>query len=251
MKYFVFSDAHGDFNALMTAVKEYGYQPENCNHTLISCGDNFGRAETGEGSKGIFEYLTSSIHKNTPVCLMGNHELILRDILFKRYLSVTDIANGEHKTVCSFLDIKPEERELTAYDIDIVSRSSVMDWLLYRPYYYETKNYIFLHGFLPFDTDVSQFVTGDFDKVGKGLWNGACWAQTPLMIKKFAVDFPEGLSKMVVFGHWHNFDLRIEFEPIIDYAKKHCVWKNDKLKLIGLDCCTVLSHRVEMLVVEE
>ncbi|MGN0813786.1 MAG: metallophosphoesterase family protein [Candidatus Coproplasma sp.] len=251
MKYFVFSDVHGDCNALMKAVKEYGYQPENSNHTLVSCGDNFGRADTGEGSKGIFDYLTSPIHKNPPVCLMGNHELILKDILFKRFLSVTDIANGEHKTVYSFLGMKPEEQELTAYDIDYVSRSNLMNWLLSRPYYFETDNYIFLHGFLPFDWESTQFITDNFDKVSEELWKNACWSQTPAMIDAFSTFYPDGIDKRIVFGHWHNQQLREVFEPIVDYENRHSIWKNEKLKLVGLDCCTVLSHRVEMLVVED
>ncbi|MGN0813553.1 MAG: metallophosphoesterase [Candidatus Coproplasma sp.] len=251
MKYFVFSDAHGDYNALMKAVKEYGYQPWNSNHTLISCGDNFGRAQTGEGSKGIYDYLISPIHKNPPVCLMGNHELILIDILFKRSISVVDIQNGEHLTLYSFLNMNPEEQELTAYAIDCVSRSNLMDWLIDRPYFFETPHYLFLHGFLPFDWNETQFITENFANVGKELWDNACWSQTPTMIERFALEFPGGLKKRIVFGHWHNSDLRISFEPVINYETRHSIWRNDKLKLIGLDNCTVLSHKIEMLVIED
>lgn len=251
MKYFVFSDAHGDCDALMNAVEKHGYRPENGGHTLVSCGDNFGRAERGKGSRGIFDYLTSPVHKNPPICLMGNHELILKDILFKRSLSATDIANGEHKTVYSFLGKDPEERELTAYDIDVLSRGAVMDWLLSRPYYFETDKYIFVHGFLPFDTDKLQFITDNFNLADEELWKSASWAQTPLMIQKFAQDFPDGLDKTVVFGHWHNAQLREAFEPVVNYETRHSIWRNEKLKLIGLDCCTILSRKVEMLVVED
>lgn len=251
MKYFVFSDAHGDYGALMTAVEEYGYQPENCNHTLISCGDNFGRAETGKGSKGVFDYLTSPVHINPPICLIGNHELILMDILFRRSISVNDINNGEHKTVYSFLGKNSETEGLTAYDIDVLSRGELMDWLLVRPYYFETNNFIFLHGFLPFDMDKLRFITGNLAEVNEELWKNASWAQTPIMIKKFAQDFPEGLDKTIVFGHWHNAQLREAFEPVINKEASHGIWKNEKLKLCGLDCCTIVSKKIEMLVVED
>lgn len=251
MKYFIFSDAHGDYKALMKAVKEYGYQPENENHTLISCGDNFGRADTGEGSKGIYEYLTSEFHKNPPICLMGNHELILKNILLKRSLSVVDIQNGEHLTLYSFLGMKPDEVELNPYAIDYVSKSSVTDWLLNRPFYFETEHYIFLHGFLPFDWENTQFITQNLADVSKKLWEEACWSQTPAMIEVFKTYFPQGLYKWVVFGHWHAYDLRIAFGSEIKRENEDSIWQNEKLKLIGLDNCTVLSHRIEMLVIDD
>lgn len=53
MKYFVFSDIHGDYDAMIEALKTNGYEPSNHNHTLISLGDNFGRASTGKKSIGI------------------------------------------------------------------------------------------------------------------------------------------------------------------------------------------------------
>lgn len=257
MKYFVFSDAHGDFDALMEAVNTYGYEADNANHTLISCGDNFGRADRGKGSKGIYEYLTSPVHKNKPICLMGNHELILINILFKRDLSVTDLLNGENKTVLSFLDMDVETAEATRHDIDIVSRSPVMDWLLDLPYYFETEHYLFLHGFLPFDGEKLELITRDFSSVTEEGWKGACWAETPSMIKKLYSQCPNGLyaadgkEKWIVFGHWHNWQLRYQFDKELDKDNLNGVWRQNMLHLIGLDCCTYNSRKVEMLVVED
>lgn len=257
MKYFVFSDAHGDYNALMEAVKFYGYDPNNENHTLISCGDNFGRSERGKGSKGIYEYLTSLVHKNKPICLIGNHELILINALFRRDLTETDIANGEHKTVLSFLGKNTETDEATPYDIDLISRSEVMDWLLKRPYYFETKHYIFLHGFLPYDWENLQFYTEKLSSVSEEDWKSASWAQTPYMIYKFYEETHSGLyaedgeEKWIVFGHWHNRELRKQFDKEIDKENIDGIWRNDMLHLYGLDCCTYFSHKIEMLVVED
>lgn len=251
MKYFVFSDAHGDYDALMRAIEEYGYQSNNIDHTLISCGDNFGRADRGLGSKGIYDYLNSHFHKNTPICLMGNHELILKDILFRRNISVNDIYNGEHKTIYSFLGRDLSSEDLSFYDINQLSRGRLMDWLLKRPYYFETKHYIFLHGFLPFDFENTKFITENLSGVSAELWKGACWARTPLMISRFAEDYPEGIGKTIVFGHWHNAFLREQFDSEFDRDNMDAIWKNEKLKLCGLDCCTYATKRVEMLVVED
>ncbi len=257
MKYFVFSDAHGDYDALMEAVKSYGYEADNENHTLISCGDNFGRADRGKGSKGIYEYLTSPVHKNKPICLMGNHELILINILFKRYISANDIFNGEDKTVLSFLGKNPETDGATQYEIDLVSRSEVMDWLLSLPYYFETEHDIFLHGFLPFDRERLKLITENLSSVDEDKWKSACWSETPAMIYKLFSQCPQGLyacdgkEKWIVFGHWHNAQLKYRFDKEIDKSTINSVWRNDMLHLYGLDCCTFESHKVEMLVVED
>jgi hypothetical protein len=249
LKYFAFSDAHGDYDALMRAVERYGYDPENADHVLLSCGDNFGRAETGKGSKGIFEYLTSTIHKNKPICLMGNHELILKDILFRRGITANDIYNGEDKTIRSFLG-KSGDEEFTAYEIDSLSRGELMDWLLALPYYFEGEHYLFLHGFLPYDYAMMRFYP-DLRKVENSEWIAACWAQTPTMIQKFAQECPHGMGKTVVFGHWHNALLREAFGEKVDKNTLHTLWRQEKLHLCGLDCCTYCSHQIEMLVAEE
>lgn len=212
MKYFVFSNVHADYDALMEAVKFYDYEADNVNHTLISCGDNFGRADRGKGSKGIYEYLTSSLHKNKPICLMGNHELILINILFKRDISLNDVFNGEYKTVLSFLGKDTEIDEATHYDIDLISRSEVMDWLLAHPYYFET--HIFLHGFFPFDHEKFELINENLSCVDEERWKSARWAETPAMIYKFYSQCPNGLiardgkEKWIVFciGTMRSYD---------------------------------------------
>lgn len=257
MKYFAFSDAHGDCDALMRAVQRYAYEQENSNHTLISLGDNFGRADRGAGSKGIYEYLTSSKHRNKPICLTGNHELILRSILFKRDLSISDVFNGENKTLYSFLGKNLENDAVTPYDIDVLSRSPLMDWLLSLPYYFETPHFIFLHGFLPFDYNNLNIITDEFVNVSEETWKNASWCDTPSMIRKFEQQCPTGLydpdgkRKNVVFGHWHNRQLRDSFGQDEDCIDADSIYQNEKLGLFGLDCCTFYSHKVDMLVLED
>ncbi len=255
MKYFAFSDVHGDYDALMQAVKEYGYDPENENHTLVSCGDNFGRADRGEGSKGVYTYLTQGKHKNMPVCLKGNHELILQKMLFSRELSTLDIRNGEHRTVYSFLGRKQAEMDyISYYDLNRLAHSPLMDWLLDLPYCFETDHYIFLHGFLP-QYPNGSYITKNLESADEEAWQTACWAQTPLHILKFPQSYPAGLQakdgtpKWVVFGHWMNRELRRVLERAQDVDDS--LWKNERLHLCGLDTCTYASHRVEMLVVED
>lgn len=252
-----FSDAHGDYEALIFAVKKYGYQLENINHTLISLGDNFGRADRGAGSKGIYEYLTSSKHRNEPICITGNHELILRSILFKRDLSISDVFNGENKSIYSFLGKNLENDAVTPYDIDVLSRSPLMDWLLSLPYYFETRHFIFLHGFLPFDYNNLNIITDEVVNVSEETWQSASWCNIPLMIRKFeqqchtGLYAPDGKIKNAAFGHWHSKQLRDCFGQDEDSIDVDSIWENEQLGLCCLDCCTVYSERIEMLVVDD
>ena len=128
-----------------------------------------------------------------------------------------------------------------------------MDWILNRPYCFETKNYIFVHGFLPFDYETLRPLTDDLSEVEEEHWKSACFAQTPQMITKFAQYYPDGLDKTIVFGHWHNSQLRKQFDEAktADKEALNSIWKNEKLRLCGLDCCTFVSHKIEMLVVED
>ena len=42
-KFFVISDVHGFYNEMREALDEAGFDPNNENHLLISCGDNWDR----------------------------------------------------------------------------------------------------------------------------------------------------------------------------------------------------------------
>ena len=42
-KFFVVSDVHGFYDELLNALDDAGFDSENTDHYLISCGDNFDR----------------------------------------------------------------------------------------------------------------------------------------------------------------------------------------------------------------
>ena len=44
-KYFIFSDVHGEYDALSTALREAGYDSSNKTHKLVSLGDDFDSPE--------------------------------------------------------------------------------------------------------------------------------------------------------------------------------------------------------------
>lgn len=98
-KYFVFSDVHGEYDALMEALYDAGYNKENQCHWLISLGDLFDR---GDKSFEVFEFLREIPNK---ILIFGNHDAFLLDFLEG---NIKDFQfncryNGLWKTIESFM----------------------------------------------------------------------------------------------------------------------------------------------------
>ena len=165
MKFFVTSDIHGDFMALLSGLDNAGYDLSNKNHQLIICGDLFGRAQVDpDDCIQIYKYVTSPNHKNPPIVLHGNHEDIILGIFRRNQVTYNDIYNGEHKTIASFARM---DETAGAYDpaaLQAVRKNfpELENWLKSLPYYFETKRYIFTHGWLP-TMDMANLSCFDYD----------------------------------------------------------------------------------------
>lgn len=260
MKYFAFADCHGNFDALMDALREKGYDCHNPEHQLVGLGDYFGRAtQQLLDNYHIWQYLTSPNHINPPVCLRGNHETILIDAIRRGHLTELDMRNGELATFCSFgTQMAAEDDDLLrfypgwlAYDqvtqqqiCSFMNKCGFEEWLNTLPWYYTTANYMFVHGFVPRDIGEVALSTYDDDT-----WHKCSWAKTPVEIAMFAAKHPSGIDKTIVFGHWRTSELNEKvFGGDWPITLPHC----DPLrKLIGLDLTTVVSGEVGCLVFED
>lgn len=248
-KNFIVADIHGDYYALLKGLDEAGYNCGDSSHRIICLGDAFGRASTGLKSKGVWKYLTNQMpeyqHVNKPICLRGNHESILLDIFRRGYLTQVDIYNGEAQTISSFAHCSKTEaicdREMTQK----AARTGVEEWIHGLPWYYETKNYIFVHGFLPaYDEE-----WGNWSAYNDEDWHDASWAYTIEDIGWFRRSYPNGWKKTIVFGHWTSADFYSYFENKHDYYGH--AYRNDQLRIIACDCTTALTHNIEVVVVED
>ena len=251
---FVFSDPHGDYRALTGGLKKAGYDKSNLSHQLLGLGDYFGRADkTGEGSRQIYEYLISSEHASKPIAIHGNHESILYNVLRDEKLSYSDIQNGEAKTIGSFVGMGEYDAILFASQFcsRIKKETNLFLWLKSLPYYFETEDYLFVHGWVP-TTPTGKI--GAYSRASKKEWENAGWADTISSIFLFQNNYPYGYKKTIVFGHWGTWDLHRTMS--YDFSKikskeNHEIYRNPRWKLIGLDATTVLSHKVNVLVIED
>ena len=201
MKLFVTSDVHSFFSIMHDALKEKGFEENNPDHLLVICGDVFDR---GPESVKMYEYLRDL--KNV-VLVRGNHEDLLMEMLDRRYGLSHDYSNGTIRTVADLADLLPEPRSDIEEICDGVKELLTPFMLRYHNYF-ETKNYVFVHGYIPLKSDdnLSDYYSchrkfkynPDWRNASDGEWYDARWINGVEQARKGLV-----CDKTVVVGHWH------------------------------------------------
>ena len=185
-KFFVFSDVHGEFDALKQSLNEAGYNCNNPQHKLVSLGDNFDR---GPDSLKVSNFLM----RNHAICVKGNH-----DAMFQQYLELgmktgsvyfNILHNGLGETIKDFTGLN--DRRFSVEQLEkarhIISRQ-VLTWLQNMPYFYETKHFIFVHAGINPRLDKWEDTTKDY----------MLWDVEDSHRQCFNTD------KIVVIGHHHT-----------------------------------------------
>lgn len=266
-KYFIISDVHGEYDAMVSALKKAGYEHSNPEHQIISLGDNFDR---GKKSKEIFDFLIAE----NAVMIKGNHEEMLENILKEdqvSHLTLFNIAvNGTSQTIESFFSTVGFKFSETTIQDDFVKAKynfkkteygiNLLNKLREMPFYFETKNYIFVHAGIDINLE-------NWKESSKDIFT---WdvkdSHLPHKVK----------DKVVIFGHHHSFKVarnafqdgipfvvpeeEMTIEGISNYQGQEefyktygpvYIYKDNKLNKIGIDACTNLSNTVNILVLED
>ena len=274
--YYLVSDIHSFYTPLMTALNKKGFDKDNQDHILVVLGDVFDR---GYETLEVYKFLTS-LSSDRLVLIRGNHELLFLELLNKRFPSSYDFSNGTVRTFCQIAKIdeqqityaywfkraylegvEPHEyenkpQEYWAQVKEIVAMSDVTKWIKCDRWlnYFETKQYICVHSFIPLDLRINYWgkeeVRGyrdDWRNATQTEWEDAMWG-CPWALAQ------EGWNKthkFIVCGHWHTSDF---FNNLTKQrkGKYECpIFKSKRYKLIGLDACTVMSNKVNVLVLNE
>lgn len=253
-KYFVFSDIHGFYNELMTSLIKEGFEKNNKDHIIISCGDLMDR---GNNPRECLKFVNDLYKKNRAILIKGNHETLMEEMLDRGYPERYDFSNG---TVNTVIDMFP-----SCTDTDKLWEAMKYDedWNFYRNNlinYYETENYIFTHGFIPLklNDDFSFCYDEDWrnrEKECEPLYwdeypDGARW----LNGIKMNHDGLNKTGKTIVCGHYHCSygwshikQKHKEFPPKThkDFLKSFQPYKEDGI--IAIDACTAYSGIVNVI----
>lgn len=262
MRYYVVADVHGFYSELQAALTEKGFYEDKEPHKLVVCGDLLDRG--GEALK-VQEFILELLKKDEAILIRGNHEDLFLDLIdnAEKWMTKGDIYSTHHwrnGTIDAALQLTekdlltsvlyPEGFELKGKNTPFYKTiiPAMKD-------YYETKNYIFVHGWIP--CRVMGHGTGTKDtfiyeenwrKQGKEQWDEARWLNGMAAASR-GVREP---NKTIVCGHWHcsygyaelegkgkEFDADSDFSPY--YADG----------IIAIDACTAFSRKVNCIVLED
>ena len=240
MKYFVSSDIHGFFDEWQNALTDKGFDLNNPEHKIILCGDLFDR---GNQPKEIIDFVLKNEDK--VILIRGNHEDLMEQMIERNSSDYGDLCNGTAQTI---VDLYPEW-QISEFDLKKIAKAirlqEVLDMCVD---YYETKHYIFVHGWIPIIENCYLY-DSDWRTARKERWKKARWTN-PVEMFRYEIYEP---NKTIVCGHWHcsalwheqnpdeyeEFGDKANFEPFIT--------KN----MIAIDACTTYSHKVNVVVLED
>lgn len=259
-KIFAVADIHGDFNALIAGLEEAGYDENDKNNLLISIGDAFDR---GEESLAVYEYLKRLSDEGKAIVLKGNHTGFMIDYLSGKSSDPFNYYhNGTNKTLADFLHrtdpfeswcmIDQNIKEPTYGDFAIWlynARLEIMHeypellkWLKDRPYYYETKNYIFTHGGI--DTKAKDWHKPHCERYDFVDWEALMWDDGSFFGKPI-----NNTDKTIVIGHFGANRLREMYNVGLN-DERWSILRRDDGRVIAIDATTIVSHKVNVLVIE-
>lgn len=250
-KFFVVSDIHSYYTPLKKALDEKGFDPHNEDHWLVVCGDAFDR---GDESYELLKYLMQLERK---VLIRGNHDDLLEECCRRGWAEWHDESNGTKKTIRDIGGVKSfsECCEIT------LNKTARYRELLIN--YLETKNYIFVHGWIPceqygegYDPNKPwhQYMKtykykSDWRKCNDVEWEAARWING---IDR-ALDGIIEPGKTIVCGHWHcSLGHFYDNKGKTSEFKANAVWEpwyHDGC--IAIDRCTAHTGEVNVLVIED
>ena len=246
-KLFVISDVHSYYEPMIEALNEAGFDSENENHWLICCGDVFDR---GPDSVKVMKYLRELPRK---VLVHGNHDQLLVDCCERGYFKSHDQSNGTVKTISHFGHRDP------FYDFsEIAGRAlkRIKPFFNNMVNYFETKNYIFVHSFVPLkcNDNLPMYYTKnrkfekdpDWRNASDKAWEDAMWGNPYELADKGLLP-----DKTLVFGHFHTSWPRHKYEgkPEFGDGADFNVYYGDGY--IALDSCVAYSGKINCLVIED
>lgn len=249
MKLFVVSDIHGFYDEFRKALDDAGFDPANPEHLAIGLGDYLDR---GSQPEEVINYLVGLPNK---VLVKGNHSDLFEEFCKRGYPLGHDWSNG---TANSILDLAPESKNWES--ACLIAMNKMKPLLDQMVNYYETRNYIFVHSFVPLNVldDMPKHYTRgrvyekmeNWREAHNSDWEVARWGN-PFQLAKDGF-LPD---KCLVFGHFHT-----------SWPRHHWAWSDEAEPewgegadfspyygngFIGIDACTAYSGKVNVLVLED
>lgn len=238
MKYFVLADPHSFYTIMIKVLQEKGFDENNKNHKIILCGDAFDR---GMESIEMFEFIKRMQKKDKLIYIRGNHEDLLDKLLLTKDPRYHDVHNGTVGTISQFSEMTLDDTlDNFEYACMKTIQRGVKEYInKHTVDYFETDNYIFVHGYVTMDDDWK-----------KGSWSEARWING---ISNFLTE-DRIFNKTIVCGHFHCNWYRdrnlSEDEKWKDFSPQEVINKNNE-KIIAIDACASFSKQINVIIIDD
>ncbi len=261
MKYYVVADIHGFYREFIEAINDKGFFNDTELHKLIICGDLFDR---GEEALELQKFIVDLQKKDEVILIRGNHDDLAEELVdnVDKWMTMNVIgthhwSNGTVSTLLNLIKMDLMDAVLQNKKFALKAKTTPFFKTILPAMqdYYETKNYIFVHGWIPCGvlgrgnnpSDVFMYES-DWRMQDKFKWERARWINGMLAASKGVVE----PNKTIVCGHWHcsyghaklegkgtEFDSDADFSPYYGNG------------VIALDACTAFSGKVNCIVLND
>ena len=259
-RYFAVSDVHSYFTCLKQTLERQGFSVTDPTHVLMVLGDAFDR---GTETRELAEFLLDLHDAGRLLYIRGNHEDLLVMLLqqLARGYDPIDLALGVHasngtwQTALDLADMT--EAQALRAPLELVAR--VKETRVYRDLlpsclnYWETDEYVFVHGWIPTKADGrGRSARHEYDPLWREAdepqWKDARWINGMDAACRQGVLEP---NKTIVCGHYHT-------------SWGHChidgrgnEWGEDALfspftasGILAIDACTAYSKTMNCFVLD-
>lgn len=267
MKYFVVSDVHGFYSILRKTLDEKCFDENNPDHKLVICGDIMDR---GNEPLQMQNYIMHLIKLDKVILIRGNHEDLMLDFLINFYeykdnLSCTlYYSKGTVETALKLSKsgrLKDYEclENPEAFVCDVKNSAFVKYIIPKAADYFETKHYVFTHGFIPYKETTKKLLNGLYAEVVEyddnwrnadiERWQKARWENGQQLSVEYCVNVP---NKIIVCGHFICSYGHSEYEKQgTFYGNNDIVSPFYAKGLIAIDACTAFSGKMNCLIIED
>jgi serine/threonine protein phosphatase 1 len=261
VKLFCVSDIHSFWKPFKKALDDKGFESNNPEHLLIVCGDCLDR---GPGSTEVYEFLNNLTNV---ILVKGNHEHLMEEVWARGYCRSHDQSNGTFRTI---VDMFSEVANDDTHEAIKLSEQKLRPFFAKFVNYFETQNYIFVHGWIPCErfegADKPWYLqkkvleyNPNWRDCNDVEWEAARWING---IKAGYLNKIIEPGKTIVCGHWHcsyghyikALKKAIKNSAEIDHEEfgKTAIWRPFKAKgILAIDRCTAYTGKVNVVVLED
>ena len=233
VKYYVVADVHGHFSVLKKELEKAGFFADKEPNKLIVCGDLLDR---GTEAVKLIDFMMELLREDRLIFILGNHEdnfySCMQEIasgnirriaeggsvhyINGTWESILQIAETNESEMAKELSRKPGETFEEEKERQKQVSKDLLKKVMASPFYkvlltkgidfYETENYIFVHGWIPCNMDNVGSVNESFEYIPNWRecevwdWKRARWCNGMKLACDFSVKEP---NKTIVCGHWH------------------------------------------------